>query len=88
MTKQNKKADGVIVELNKDLVNFQKKGSEALNVFRDTVDKLNVVDEEIQTKVDLIETQIRELGGIKESLINTMNDNANIKSKFIDFLEC
>lgn len=65
---------------------LKERGTNALNVFRQTVTELSSVNEEIDTEIELRDTQIEVLKNEKSMLNEAKKENGKFITKINEFL--
>jgi hypothetical protein len=82
----NDKANGIVTSLNKDLDKLNKKSADAMSTFRQTVDDMSKVNEQIDERINLADTHMKSLETLKQNLEVKKTDNERVISKILDFL--
>jgi hypothetical protein len=81
-----KKTEGVVKGLKKDLTKLNQKSEDALQSFRDTMINLQEVNQEIDWRVEMASKHIIELTQLQGTLLDTRAANVKIHDKIMDFL--
>jgi hypothetical protein len=82
----NDKANGIVTSLNKDLDKLNKKSADAMSTFRQTVEDMSKVNEQIDERINLADTHMKSLETLKQNLEVKKTDNERVISKILDFL--
>lgn len=80
------KAEGLINDLKDHVYGFQLEAEYALSMFRNTVKKLQFIDDSITAKRGMIKSYVDQLTGLDSDLGQKQDANTKIKTKLEDFL--
>lgn len=80
------KVNQIIRDHDAELKLLTDESEDALDSFKKTVARLDNINSKIDESVDLMDQQISELSGIKETMLEKKTRNAKVKSKIQEFL--
>jgi uncharacterized phage infection (PIP) family protein YhgE len=79
-------ANSVTEGLQKDLTKYKKEAEDALDMFKKTMDKLDTVNEKIDNRVALADTQLNQINELKAQLQANKAGNERVRGKIAEFL--
>jgi predicted nucleic acid-binding Zn-ribbon protein len=83
---EEQKVQNVINHYSSELASLQNESDNILDVFKNTVKRLENINSKIDSKVSSIEMQMEKMAEIKAALVDSKAANEKVKARFVDFL--